>query len=503
MAQYTSPGVYVTESPFATSVATGPTTTAAAFLGTALRGPTTPVAVDSWNSFKAQFGDVSSAYELGYSVYHFFANGGRTAYVARVAGASAVAATVNVTGTFNGSAGTTLFKLNAKNVGTWGNGLSVTITAGLVAGNTPTFNVVAVYNGGEVERWSELSLNPDDSRYVPTVINNYSSYLSVSNLQNFIGATYIVTNATLTPITGADGASLTDDTLAATQLAWSTTLNSFNTINGQLLFNLVGKSNSTIINSAINYVENRGNSFLIIDPLSTATSVNTITSTISAYSISSYAAVYYPMLEMSNPATSGTAALRTTYPGGAIAGLYTRVDTERGVSKAPAGYGYDVRNCFGLTTTFTESDIGNLYSLNVNTMKAIPGAGVIVNGARTLKKTDITKYVPVRRSLNFIKANVDALTQSAVFEPNGERLWAEISARVSNFLSSFWSQGGLKGRSAADAYYIVCDATNNTNSTIEQGEVHVEIGVSLQAPAEFIVINISQFVGGNNVRENL
>jgi phage tail sheath protein FI len=136
-------------------------------------------------------------------------------------------------------------------------------------------------------------------------------------------------------------------------------------------------------------------------------------------------------------------------------------------------------------------------------MKAIPGAGVIVNGARTLKKTDITKYVPVRRSLNFIKANVDALTQSAVFEPNGERLWSEISARISNFLSSFWSQGGLKGRSAADAYYIVCDATNNTNSTIEQGEVHIEIGVSLQAPAEFIVINISQFVGGNNVRENL
>ena len=500
---YTNPGVYVTESPFATSIATGPTTTAAAFLGTALRGPTTPTSIDSWNAYKSLFGDVSSAYEMSFAIYHYFANGGRTAYVARVVGASSVAATVPVTGSLNATPGQTLFKFNAKNAGTWGNSLVVTVSAGLITGNTPTFNAVVTYGGAEVERWSELSLNPDDSRYAPNVINNYSSYINVSNFLDFIGATYVITAATLTMTTGANGSSLTDDSNNATQTAWSNTLNGFSTINGQLLFNLVGKTNTTIINNAITYVEARGNSFLIIDPLTTATSTSTISSTVAGYSSSSYAAVYYPMLQMSNPATSGTAALRNTYPGGAIAGLYTRVDTERGVSKAPAGYGYDVRNSFGLTTIFTDAEIGTLYALNINTMKAIPGGGVVINGARTLKKTDITKYVPVRRSLNFIKANVDALTQSAVFEPNGERLWAEISARVSNFLSSFWAQGGLKGRSAADAYFIVCDATNNTSTTIEQGEVHIEIGVALQAPAEFIVINISQFVGGNNVRETL
>jgi phage tail sheath protein FI len=90
-----------------------------------------------------------------------------------------------------------------------------------------------------------------------------------------------------------------------------------------------------------------------------------------------------------------------------------------------------------------------------------------------------------------------------VFEPNGERLWAELTAKISNFLSSFWASGGLKGRSAAEAYFITCDATNNTNTSIEQGQVNIEIGVSLQSPAEFIVINISQFIGGNNVRETL
>lgn len=499
---YTNPGVYVSESPFATTVTTGPTTTAAAFLGTAFRGPTTPTLIDSWNAYKSKFGDISSAYDLGYAVYHFFANGGRTAYVARVVGASAIQAEVAVTGSVD-SVGGTLFKVKAANPGTWGNSLIATVSGGLVAGTQPSFNIVVTLSGAEVERWSEVSLNPDDSRYLPNVVNTYSSYIEITDMQDFYGTTYIVTSNAYSLASGADGASLSDDTNGAVQTAWSNTLSGFDSVNGQLLFNLVGKSNPTMINSAITYVEGRGNSFLLVDPSPTATSTSSILSTANSYTASSYAAVYYPMVQMSNPATSGVAALRTTYPCGAIAGLYSRVDTERSVAKAPAGYAYDLRNVFGLTTNFTESEVGTLYAQNINTLKAVPGAGVVVNGARTLKKTDITKYVPVRRSLNFIKANVDALTQFAVFEPNGERLWADITAKLSNFLSNFWSNGGLKGRSASEAFFVTCNSTNNTSATIEQGEVHIQVGVALQAPAEFIVITLSQFIGGNNVQETL
>lgn len=499
---YTSPGVYVSEAPFTTSTVTGPTTSAAAFLGTALRGPSTPVLVDSWSTYKSLFGDVSSAYELGYAVYHFFANGGRNAYVARVVGASAAVAGTNITGSFAESSGNVV-SLQAANKGTWGNNLTVEVTAGLVTGSVPTFNTVVRYNGTEVERWSELSLNPDSARYIENVVNSYSSYVRAYAAGSFAGASYSVNSGTLTFTGGMDGASLNDDTVGATQVAWADTLRNYDSIQGQLLFNLVGKSNSTIINDAITYVEGRGDSFLIIDPLKTATDPSTITSTVGAYTNSSYAAAYYPMIKTTNPAASGSAALRDSYPGGAIAGLYTRVDTERTVAKAPAGYAYDIRGAYGVTTRFTEAQIGTLYDSNVNTLKTIPAAGVIVNGTRTLRKTDITKYVPVRRSLNYIKANVTALTQFAVFEPNNETLWSDITARISNFLSTFWSQGGLKGRSADEAYFVTCNSTNNTQTSIENGEVHVEIGVALQAPAEFIVITISQFVGGSQVQENL
>lgn len=493
---YTSPGVYVTESAFTTSTVTGPTTTAAALIGTAQRGPTTPTLVTSWNNYKALFGDLSSAYELGYAVYHFFANGGRNVFVTRVSGASAVASTA--------TAPSSNFVLNADNVGTWGNNLSVVVDTGLVGGNTPTFSLTVKLSGNEVERWAELSLNPDSNRFIKNVLNNYSSYVKVFSVTDYAnGASYPAAAGTMTFTGGSDGTSLSDDTNATTRAQWATAVSSYNTIRGQLLMNLVGKTDSAIISNAISYVEGRGDSFLIIDPAKGTTDVNTIKTLVGNYGTSSYAAVYYSTLQMSNPAAGGTAALRETYPGGALAGLYTRVDTERSVAKAPAGYSYDIRNCFGVTTSFTEAQIGELYTANVNVFKPVPGAGVIVNGSRTLKKTDLTKYIPVRRSLNFIKANVESITQFAVFEPNGERLWAQIRARLSNFLSAFWATGGLRGNSAAEAYYITCDGTNNTSTTIEAGEVHVEVGVALQTPAEFIVINISQFAGGTQITENL
>jgi len=497
MAQYTAPGVYVSESPFTTSAVTGPTTTAAAFLGTALRGPTTPVAIESWGAYKSLFGDISSAYDLGYAVYHYFANGGRTAYVCRVvgAGASNSAAT----------ASTSNWSVKAANPGAWGNNITVVVdTSTITLAPTPAITLTVKNNGVEVERWAEVSLNPDSNRFINNVVNNYSKYITTYGVTNYAGASYTVAAQTLTLTGGVDGAALNNDADSGTQAAWSTALNSYDSTQGQLLFNLVGKYTQAIVVNAINYVESRGDSFLIIDPNpNLENDTLAITQLVGSYGASSYAAVYYGMLSMSNPAAGGSAALRQTFPGGALAGLYTRVDTERSVAKAPAGYAYELRNTFGVATKFTETETGDLYAAHVNTIKPVTGAGVIVNGARTLKKTDLTKYVPTRRSLNFIKANVEQISQFAVFEPNGEKLWADVASRIANFLSNFWSNGGLRGNSATEAYYITCDSSNNNSASVEAGELHIEVGVALQTPAEFIVINISQFVGGSQIQENL
>lgn len=521
MATYSRPGVYITEGPFSTVTQTGTEVTPTAFLGTATRGPVLPTRIDSWGQYKTLYGDLTNSSDLGYAVYHFFSNGGRTAYVTRVThstttgGAAAIKAkSPAITGTIAGGSSATLFKVQAKNVGTWANyaaatsttaavGLQVIVTAGLRDGvpeslsgsGTPrTFNLAVLFNGSEVERWTEVSLDPDSPQYISTIVNSYSTYVDVVEVDAGLtaGVAYTITAATyaLGTVAGTNGSIVDGD--------WNAAVDSLNYINGSILVNLVGQTTSTRVNYALTYAESRGNAFVIIDPDPTQTLTAGITGVASNYSKSSYGAVYYPMLQMPDPARAGSATLRNTYPGGAIAGLYTRVEADRSVGKAPAGYAYDVRGAYGLATNFTNSETGLLYDAHVNTMKNIPGGGVIINGSRTLKKTDITKYVPVRRTLNYVKANVEAIAETSLFEPNGERTWSQLNSRISRFLSDLWSAGALKGRNSIESFYVICNATNNPDYAIQNGELHVEVGVALQAPAEFIVINISQFSGGSN-----
>ena len=490
------PGVYVSENAFTTTSSAGTNTVSAGFIAPALRGPTVATNINSWTAYKALFGDISDEYDLGYAVYHFFANGGRSAYVSRVyATATATAASVNVNGTINGGSSTAVFKVSAANPGAWGNDLTVTTTAGLVTGNEPTFNLIVKLDGTEVERWNEVSLDLDDNRYLGTVVNTYSTYISVSEIDTYTSA-FTVTAASNSALSaGSDGSALANGD-------YESAINKFDQVTEELVLNVVNKTTAATVNFALAYAEARGDCFVGIDPVSVTSGADAV-SAISGYTASSYGAVYYPKLKMIDPSKTGASAIRDTAPGGAIMGLYSRVEAERTVAKAPAGFAYDVRNAFGLVTSFTEAEQGTMYDAHVNTMKAIPGAGVIINGARTLKKTTSLKYVPTRRSLNYVKAQSKRLTDFAVFEPNNDRLWTNIQVRLSKFLAEFWSAGGLKGRNTAEAFYVLCDSTNNTTNTIENGEVRIEVGVALQTPAEFIVIEVSQFVGGSNLNETV
>lgn len=493
---FSRPGVYVSESAFSTTSTAGAATVSAGFVATAPRGPVTPTRVNSWTAYKALFGDIEDSYDLPYAVYHYFVNGGRSAFVSRVYDSShAASASVNMSGTVNGGGSTTVFVATAANPGAWGNDLTVTTTAGLVTGDEPTFNLIVKLDGAEVERWGEVSLDPSSNRYLATVVNTFSNYLRVSNVATYASSYTVAVASNSALSSGSDGVSIANGD-------WNDAVSRFDAVNEELVLNLVNMTTAAVVNNALTYAETRGDVFVVIDPASVTAGTDALTAT-SAYNSSSYGAVYYPKLKMVDPSKTGAAAIRDTAPGGAVLGLYSRVEAERTVAKAPAGYAYELRGALGLETSFTEAEQGTLYDAHINTLKAIPGAGVIVNGARTLKKTDITKFVPTRRSLNYVKAQSKRLTEFAVFEPNNERLWTTIQVRLSKFLAEFWAAGGLKGRTANEAFYVLCDSTNNTSNTIENGEVRVEVGVALQTPAEFIVIEVSQFTGGSSLTENL
>jgi phage tail sheath protein FI len=509
MPTYSNPGVYVTESPLVSNVARANNAQAVAtFIGTAPRGPLTPTLINSWSSFKSVFGDISIDHEMGYSVYHYFANGGRDAYILRVLrtsgdGSPAVKATSTVAYYPNGTgaASASLLTATASSEGVWGNDLSITTTAGAVSATAavvPTFNVSVRLSGVEVERWNEVSTDPTNNRYVETVINTYSKYVQVAVSSGITAsAEWAISSDIATFASGSDG-----DPVEASHYVSS--LANLDTVEGVLLLNAPGQTSSAVVNALLAKAEERGNSFVIIDP-STSTDVTTIgAGTVGGYTASSYGAVYYPMLKMVDPTKTGPGAIRDTYPGGSIAGIYVRTDFTRSVSKSPAGYAAEVRNALGLTGTLTSADSASLYdNFGVNIFKAVPGAGIVVNGARTLDRTTPGKYITIRRSLNFLKQTLKDSTSFAVFEPNDDRLWTRLNMTASAILSEFWRAGGLKGANASEAFYVICDETNNTALSVNNGEVRMEVGVALQYPAEFVVINISQWTGGSNTASTL
>lgn len=589
MATYSRPGVYVNELATSTLVTAPTGGTAAVFFGEAKKGPTTATLINDWTTYKSIYGDLENAYDLGYAVYHYFANGGRSAYVVRAAAAAAVNASATVWYSVNGTTefaatsdqgdydittyGTTdpaattyevgqywtvtdsanpttisvasdeldgfvvsdgdyiivtnvtsnvptfgiinkMFTATATSSGTWGNDIDVKIealnteggaaTSGLVetgAGTHGTFTVVVLDGTTEVERWTGVSLDPNSSRYIATLINEYSRYVdisAVSTLSATAARTYSTTAVSLA--SGAAGTVADSDYTNA-----GAAIDKIDTIAGTLLLNAPGKTNSNIINSLLAKAAARGDSFVIIDPSLTDTSVGTHRSTATYTGNAGYGAVYAPALKMIDPAKTGPGAVRTTYPGGAVAGLFVRTEVQRGVAKAPAGFSADIRGALGTAWDLSDTNIGELYdgSPYINPFKVVPGGGIVALGARTMEDITSDKFIPVRRTLNYVKDGLKQVTNFAVFEANNEDLWVRVTNSVGSFLSTLYNEGGLKGSTASNAFYVVCDSTNNTAATIDQGIVNIEVGVALQYPAEFVVINISQWTGGSNVVETV
>ena len=210
---------------------------------------------------------------------------------------------------------------------------------------------------------------------------------------------------------------------------------------------------------------------------------------------SSNAAVYYPWLYISDPIGRGTGSLRKIGPSGSVAGLYLATDSSRGVFKAPAGIQTVVAGVVAVEQSFSSKNLDDMNASTspVNPLRQIPGAGLSVMGARTLKQDGTAnKYVNMRRSLIYIRKQLKNLTEFAIFENNDEILWSRIRTALNVFLTEYKNQGGLRGATNADAFFILCDASNNTEQSIANGEVHIQVGVALQYPAEFIVIDLSQ-----------
>jgi phage tail sheath protein FI len=177
-----------------------------------------------------------------------------------------------------------------------------------------------------------------------------------------------------------------------------------------------------------------------------------------------------------------------------VAGVWCRSDGTRGVHKAPANE--VTLGVNGVAFQITAEEQGGLNQRGINCIRAFPGRGIRIWGARTMSSDPEWRYVNVRRLFNYISESIMEGTQWAVFEPNDERLWSSLRLSTANFLARTWRQGALFGSTPGDAFFVKCDAETNPQDVIEAGQVVIEVGICPVKPAEFVIFRISQFAAG-------
>ena len=242
--------------------------------------------------------------------------------------------------------------------------------------------------------------------------------------------------------------------------------------------------------------------FLIVDPRSgfggpdwaTVDAVQSQIKDLRIGLVTDHAAIYWPRLAV---ATNGTT--KTIDPSGAIAGLMARIDSNRGVWKAPAGIEASIRGIRGVEHAMSDPENGIINPEAVNAIRVFP-TGIVSWGARTMDGFDNSgnldyKYVPVRRLALFIEESLYRGLKFAVFEPNDEPLWAQIRLAAGAFMNNLFRQGAFQGQKASDAYFVKVDAETTTQNDINLGIVNVVVGFAPLKPAEFVIITIQQMAG--------
>lgn len=209
---------------------------------------------------------------------------------------------------------------------------------------------------------------------------------------------------------------------------------------------------------------------------------------------SNYAALYFPWIKVYDPASKSNIYVP---PSGHIAGVYARVDGQRGVHKAPANE--TILGALELKYNLSKAKQDGLNPDGINCIRKLNG-NIMVWGARTLGGNDNGefKYVNIRRHFSYLRDSIDQGTQWTVFEPNDAELWAKIRRNISAFLKNEWRNGALFGTTPEEAFYVKCDAETNPPEVRDLGQVITEIGVAVVKPAEFVIFRLSQWSGSDS-----
>ncbi len=415
--------------------------------------------------------------------------------------------------------------LEAKYEGAWGNALRARIDHDVKGPDAANLFNLSVRDGmtGQVEVFRNVSVVPGHVRQVDNVLKNESRLVQMTgalpgakpakhpdpdktkNESDVWADNLVATNTKVADVDQAsDGGYL--DVSDFTGMGKEDKKEGLYALKKADLFNILcippylqsgDVDNATLVGTAATYCEQR-RAMLLVDPPTTWNDKDKAKAGVANIGTSSKnAALFFPRLRQPNPLHDGQ--VEDSVPCGAIAGIFARTDTARGVWKAPAGLDATLVGVPQLGVSLTDAENGELNPLGVNCLRAMPAAGRIVWGSRTLQGDDRLasewKYIPVRRTALFIEESLYRGTQWVVFEPNDEPLWAQIRLNIGAFMQNLFRQGAFQGTTPRDAYFVKCDKETTTQNDINLGIVNIVVGFAPLKPAEFVIIKLQQMAG--------
>lgn len=479
MASFKAPGVYVQDVINGSKTTEQISSSVGILIGVTRNGlANVAQKITSWTEFISKYANgldtpfIGDDY-LAYAVHGFFINGGKELYIGSVKKSDAVKATTTST--------TNKITAVASTEGVWGNDIKISLKKN------------ADYSDKQGEEYLAfditISIGSSDSVTIMDVTLDKIEGAVMSNLKakqwlsvfSVDAGTTALAEEEFTLATGSNGTALVDDD-------YKEALKMIDTLEDVTFVAIPGQTSTAVNEAILEYCDEHG-LFPIIDmPMgSTADVTKTYRKKLNAWT----GALTHPWGKVLDPITNSPKAVPNA---GHIMGVYARIIENYGIHKAPAGVDAVVRGFIEMEYQLTPAQISTLNPLGVICVTARPNTGVVVWGARSLNSAQSTMRYVTDGLLNLnIKKFLYTETEFAVFEPNDEALWSRVEATCKAYLETLRTSGALKG-TADQAYYVTVDSTNNTEDSIANGELNIEIGYAPVKPAEFVIIKLAHSI---------
>ncbi len=395
---------------------------------------------------------------------------------------------------------------NQEDVGVWGNEVAVKIVHIDKEDDddkVDRFDLIVNYQGRDVETWTGLSMDPEDSAYVEDKINDEyagSKFITVDATPNADRPSPTNTETPLSDLQltgGMDGSF----EAAAETTAFVESIDLFDLHDIQLLC-CPETCEADVVHQGITHCTNKGDRMFVGHTPYDMEAANIKDGYIKEHKLRAskvYGALYFPWIQVSDPLGSR----KWIPPTGHVLGTYARTERERGIWKAPAGNAARLRGALDVRHHITDVDHTSLVkNASVNAVRFISGQGIIIDSSRTLSTNTLWLYVNVRLLFNFVKTSLKTGLRWVVQEPNDETLWNKINYNsVRPFLMGLWRRGAFGPGSPDEVFTVKVDGENNSPENIQQGNCNVEVYFYPSRPAETIVITIGQQEGGASASE--